>query len=204
MDIQMPNKNGLEATEAIRKMDNPKKNKTPIIALTANALKGEEVKYKAVGMNGFLTKPFTESQLYDIISQALEKANQKENKEEKKEAEVISSEKFYDLSLIYEMGSNDPEFVKSIVEVYIKTIPGNLEDLNNYFSNKDFTSLGQLAHKLKSTVNTFKINAILKDIINVEAACKDHESLDKVEFWKNKIVFVLQQTWAQLKNDFNL
>lgn len=67
MDIQMPEKSGIDAAREIRAMTDPVKNKIPIIALTANALKGEEQKYFAVGMNDYLTKPFTEKELYAVI-----------------------------------------------------------------------------------------------------------------------------------------
>ena len=67
MDIQMPEKSGIDAAREIRAMTDPVKNSVPIIALTANALKGEEQKYFAVGMNDYLTKPFTEKELYTVI-----------------------------------------------------------------------------------------------------------------------------------------
>ena len=67
MDIQMPEKNGIEATQEIRNLPDEKKKNIPIIALTANALKGEEKKYLAAGMNDYLTKPFKEKELLEVI-----------------------------------------------------------------------------------------------------------------------------------------
>lgn len=68
MDIQMPEKSGIEAAEEIRALPDPVKNQVPIIALTANALKGEEIRYFAAGMNDYLTKPFNEHELYTVIT----------------------------------------------------------------------------------------------------------------------------------------
>ncbi|MEX2478990.1 MAG: ATP-binding protein [Gracilimonas sp.] len=63
MDLQMPKMDGYEATEQIRKLDDPYKRKTPIIALTAAALTEVREKVYAAGMNDFVTKPFNPEEL---------------------------------------------------------------------------------------------------------------------------------------------
>jgi CheY-like chemotaxis protein len=73
MDIQMPEKSGIEAAAEIRHLKDSKKRNVPIIALTANALKGEERNYRAAGMDDFLTKPFKEADLYEVIQKVLRK-----------------------------------------------------------------------------------------------------------------------------------
>jgi PAS domain S-box-containing protein len=70
MDLQMPISNGYNASIIIRqqlKLD------IPIIALTANVIKGEKEKCFEVGMNDYLSKPFDEDQFLEIISKWLEK-----------------------------------------------------------------------------------------------------------------------------------
>jgi len=62
MDIEMLEMNGYEAARAIREMEAPK-NKTPIIAMTANAMKGEIQKCFDAGMNEFISKPFAPDDL---------------------------------------------------------------------------------------------------------------------------------------------
>jgi PAS domain S-box-containing protein len=61
MDIQMPEMDGISATRYIRQLNNAAKAGIPIIALTANALKGDSDTYKNAGMNDYLSKPFTEA-----------------------------------------------------------------------------------------------------------------------------------------------
>lgn len=63
MDLQMPNVDGYEAAEQIRKMDDPYKRNIPIIALTAAALKEVREQVYAAGMNDFVTKPFNPTDL---------------------------------------------------------------------------------------------------------------------------------------------
>ena len=71
MDVQMPEMDGITATMIIRQMENPKKASIPIVALTANALVGNEQEYFDIGMNACLTKPFTEEKLFLIINKVL-------------------------------------------------------------------------------------------------------------------------------------
>lgn len=70
MDIQMPEMSGLEATGYIREYEirSGVYRKTPIIALTANALKTDKDKYIAAGMNDYLSKPFKQHELIKILA----------------------------------------------------------------------------------------------------------------------------------------
>ena len=70
MDLQMPEMDGLEATEYIRKNMNLK---IPIIALTADVTMSDLEKCKAIGMNGFLAKPIDEKLLYNKIIELVKK-----------------------------------------------------------------------------------------------------------------------------------
>ncbi len=69
MDIQMPIMGGIEATKAIRKMETESSLPyLPIIALTANALKGDREKYLTAGMDDYLSKPFKPEDIQKILS----------------------------------------------------------------------------------------------------------------------------------------
>jgi CheY-like chemotaxis protein len=68
MDYQMPILNGIEVTEAIRKWEID----TPIIAMTANALKGEREKFIASGMNDYISKPVKIQILKEFLEKYLE------------------------------------------------------------------------------------------------------------------------------------
>ena len=62
MDVQMPEMDGVTATRRIRELDGPV-SQIPIIALTANAMKGDEENYRAAGMNDYVSKPIESDKL---------------------------------------------------------------------------------------------------------------------------------------------
>jgi len=70
MDIAMPEMTGLEATAAIRKLEDPSKSGTTVIAMTASVLKEETDHYIQKGMDGFVPKPFKVEQLLSEIRRA--------------------------------------------------------------------------------------------------------------------------------------
>lgn len=75
MDMQMPIMDGLEATKKIRLYEQENNNApTPIIALTANALKSDQDRCLASGMNAFLSKPFKAPELLQVIDQTTQRS----------------------------------------------------------------------------------------------------------------------------------
>lgn len=71
MDISMPEMNGYDATTAIRELETTTEIHTPIIAVTAHAMTGDEEKCLAAGMDDYMTKPISPAKLKEIIQKWL-------------------------------------------------------------------------------------------------------------------------------------
>ncbi len=71
MDMQMPEMGGIEATNEIRKIEKAKGIRTPIIALTAHAMKGDRERYLNSGMNGYVSKPIRPDELFREIERCV-------------------------------------------------------------------------------------------------------------------------------------
>jgi two-component system cell cycle response regulator DivK len=69
MDIQLPKMSGLEVTRNLREI--PEFNRTPIIAITAYAMKGDEEKALDAGCNAYLSKPIRARDLPNLIARML-------------------------------------------------------------------------------------------------------------------------------------
>jgi CheY-like chemotaxis protein len=68
MDVQMPVMNGFQATAAIRVWDRTRSRHTPIIAMTANAVKEDAQRCFDAGMDGYVSKPINRAQLLEEIA----------------------------------------------------------------------------------------------------------------------------------------
>jgi signal transduction histidine kinase/DNA-binding response OmpR family regulator len=71
MDIQMPGMDGLEATLAIREKERRTGGHIPIVAMTANAMKGDQERCLAAGMDGYVSKPIRTAELFSVIERLL-------------------------------------------------------------------------------------------------------------------------------------
>jgi signal transduction histidine kinase/CheY-like chemotaxis protein/ABC-type phosphate/phosphonate transport system substrate-binding protein len=71
MDVQMPEMDGFEATAAIRKREEATGGHTPIVAMTAHAMKGDRERCLEAGMDGYVTKPIKASTLFAEIDRVL-------------------------------------------------------------------------------------------------------------------------------------
>jgi signal transduction histidine kinase/CheY-like chemotaxis protein len=75
MDVQMPDMDGLEATAEIRKWEAASgAGSTPIVALTAHALKGDKDRCLAAGMNDYVNKPIEASRLLEVLEDVAQRS----------------------------------------------------------------------------------------------------------------------------------
>ena len=71
MDVQMPEMDGFECTAIIREREQQTAARLPIIAMTAHAMKGDEARCLAAGMDGYLSKPIQPDEFFDVIERHL-------------------------------------------------------------------------------------------------------------------------------------
>ncbi|GAC1704357.1 MAG: hypothetical protein NVS9B7_04560 [Flavisolibacter sp.] len=155
MDIQMPEMDGYTATTIIRKEMNLD---IPIIAMTAHALVGEKEKCLQLGMNDYISKPFKETVLYNLIARYSQRIPEKT-------ASIPSIQFEY----LHQLSGNDKEFEKELLLQFLKQTPGELESLEQGIRESDFNQVRRATHSLKSTVGYIGLAASL------------HPYLDKME-----------------------
>jgi PAS domain S-box-containing protein len=210
MDIQMPEMDGMQATQCIRKLPEVRQASIPIIALTANVLKGDSEKYMAVGMNDYLAKPFDESQLFRIIAQNLVNGGHvplapvESNEKPHNMSSPSVTEKLYDLTMVRSVSGGDESFEKRMVQLFLDTMPASLKELQQAVDDQKWDTVGKLAHKMKSTIDSLGINEVKQDIRTIEANGKKSENTDAIPALAQHVVTVMQACLEQLKADYNL
>lgn len=205
MDIQMPEMDGMQATESIRQMKDAVKASTPIVALTANLLTGDGDRYLQKGMNGYMPKPLDEQRLFQLISENLPDATPPVsilNPLKNEVAESIPSEKLYDLTMIHGLSGGDEAFIRQMVELFVDTMPASTQELQATLDQQQWEAMGKLAHKLKSTTGSMGMDTIKDEVKAVEQNCKKNENLDVTPALVQKVILVINQTVAQLRKDF--
>ena len=157
LDIQMPEMGGMEATVAIRAAERGKREPggaachIPIVAITANAMKGDRERCLAAGMDDYIAKPIHQKELFGVI----------ENMPIIKEIDTTIS---FDGSLF----DGDPEFLAEIVNLFLETYPALLSEIENAVLNKDAAALGRAAHTMKGAVANFGARAVVDQAKELE------------------------------------
>jgi CheY-like chemotaxis protein len=67
MDVQMPRMDGMQATAAIRALDDGRRRDVPIVAMTAHAMEGDRERFLGTGMDGYITKPIHVQGLIELL-----------------------------------------------------------------------------------------------------------------------------------------
>jgi PAS domain S-box-containing protein len=208
MDIQMPEMDGMEATKQIRKLPDASKSKIPIVALTANALKGDSEKYLSVGMNDYMSKPFDESRLFLIISKNLNGHHPVELKEpaSRATAPVAAPErvKLYSLAMVEAISGGDTEFVKRMVKLFLDTMPESLSEMDAALKDGRWEALGKLAHKLKSTIDSMGITELKQVVRTIESNGKTGADLELMPEHMTRLRMVMEACMQELQKDFSI
>ncbi|OGX85434.1 hypothetical protein BEN48_14355 [Hymenobacter glacialis] len=156
MDIQMPVMDGYAATALLRQQMGLT---TPIVALTANAVKGEREKCLAAGMNGYLTKPFKEEELLKIVGewtllQPVPEASLTADAEEPgfllapAPPAVPLAPQLYGVEELLQVGQGDPTFVTFMLETFVESCEEAMQGLSQGMLTSDLVLLKTTAHTL--------------------------------------------------------
>jgi signal transduction histidine kinase/NO-binding membrane sensor protein with MHYT domain/DNA-binding response OmpR family regulator len=204
MDCQMPEMDGYEATKAIRKLEQKGiYAKTPIIALTANAMKGDEAVCIAAGMDDYMAKPIRQPMLEELLLKWLNSSESQQSSPHAEGAGVaevlqeepienpIDPEAFENLKIL--MGDG----FAHILEQYIGDSSQYLEALRIAAQTKDYEALVQAAHPLKSSSQQMGARAVSIFAEKIEAAALKREPIDYLSHINNmKEVFEKFKSFA--------
>lgn len=145
LDIQMPRIDGLEAAKLIREI--PHHGSTPIIALTAQTLKGDIQRCLQAGCTDYLHKPTSEGKLLEKVGKyLLPPASAK--KDASADPQMI--EESLKTAQIQSQLAQDNELMK-VVAGYIEDLPRMVTKMIEAVQDQDFETLAGLAHNLKGS-----------------------------------------------------
>ncbi len=196
MDLQMPEMNGLEATNLIRNLEQPKCS-VPIMAMTASALRGEREKCIEMGMDDYISKPFNPYLLNERIkfltsvSLAVD-CNGSSLKHSDDKISVVN------LTYLDEISGGDPAFKNEIIEMFCSMTPGILEQIQEDFKKADWDAVKKAIHKLKSSISMIGISVLIKEMEKMEVSDNREELVITKEFI-DFLISTCNQAFNELK-----
>ncbi len=153
MDCNMPQMDGYQATAAIRKLEataeDALRRRIRIVALTANALLGERQRCLAVGMDDYLTKPFTSAQLRQVVAKTVPAS------EVSPELPPAIELSLHPADLDRLCAELNPQFVREITRAFTGEFPERLIKIKQLAESGDWTEVEREAHSLKGLSATF-------------------------------------------------
>jgi len=201
MDLLMPEMNGFEATEYIRKKMN---SNIPIIALTADVTTVDLAKCKAVGMDDYIAKPVDERILYSKIVKLVKKTLPV-NIPVETEKEEIKKSKCTDLNYLSIRTKADPKLMMQMISLYLEQTPPLINAMKQSWHDKDWTSLHAAVHKM---IPSFSIVGISADFENMARKVQEYSNTqgqtDGIHDMVLQIEGVCLQACTELEEEFNL
>lgn len=180
MDVNMPVMNGLQALNQLKSDESNLNFNTPVIALTAAALLEEKRKMFEAGVVDFITKPFSPTQLQQIILNCLQ-INTFAAENVVSEVKHISASQHdlghqapaFDLQQLKKFGKNNPFFIQEMLEMFLTLVPRYIQEMELFAENQLFDQVKDRAHQLKSIFATLAMNEAQRISSALEHSCNE-------------------------------
>ena len=190
MDLQMPEMNGFEATEYIRKK---LKLTIPIIALTADVTTVDVEKCRVIGMNDYISKPVDERLLYSKLIAFARKpvaiiehiAGQNPNKD---------TIKYVDMSYLTKLTKSDPHLMSQMINAYLEQTPPLISAMKKSLVDKDWKMLQSAVHKM---IPSFAVVGLAPNIQEIAQRIQEYAFSIEISEEIHQLVIELEKVCTQ-------
>lgn len=176
-DLHMPNMDGYTLASAIRAAEKDGEH-MPILALTANALRGEERRAIEVGMDAYLTKPVSLEVLRETLGRFLPAGQSLSSPPPTAAADPFAEalkQPLFDVSVLEELVGDDQEIVREFLEEFRRSANELAETLHNALAAGQAREAGNAAHKLKSAARSVGALELGERCADIERRTREEE-----------------------------
>jgi PAS domain S-box-containing protein len=162
MDCQMPEMDGYEATAQIRQHEGDSKH-TFIVAMTANALKGDRERCLAAGMDEYISKPVQSATLKNVLELVFNRADS-----------ITAGDGCpVDLQRLHDVMGSAPDEVQELVELYLEQMDHKLERLGDAIKNCNANDIELIAHNCAGVSVNCGIVCVVEPLRALELMARD-------------------------------
>jgi len=195
----MPEMNGFEATEYIRKTLNLT---IPIIALTADVTTVDLAKCKAVGMDDYIAKPIDERVLYSKIVGFIKKAKSlKLSKKIASDVSEIEKVKYINLDYLNLRTKSNPKLMIEMIDLYLQQTPPLISTIKQSLIDKDWDLLHAAIHKI---IPSFSIVGIHSDFENMTKKIQELVVIQQQNDEMEEMILQLENVCTQACKELEL
>jgi signal transduction histidine kinase/CheY-like chemotaxis protein/HPt (histidine-containing phosphotransfer) domain-containing protein len=176
MDVQMPEMDGLRATQAIRALERTRGIRTPIIAVTAHAMEGDRDRCLAAGMDGYVSKPLRVGELFQVVAGLLPQRDTPPIAAMPTAAPVVPAE----LEAALEAVGGDVALLETLALLFLEQCPVLVTKIRVAIQAGDGDAAAAAAHALGGSLSVLAVPRALEAARSVEqlATGGDRRALD--------------------------
>jgi len=175
-DCHMPLMDGYQLSRRIRELEKDGE-RAPIVAISADAMKGTAQKCFAAGMDDYVTKPIQLHELQSVLEKWLKAGVRSDVAKAPVEEAVPAPAEALDPKVLGELlGTQDPEVLADFYDDFLRTGSQTAGLIQAAYSGSDIAELGRLAHQLKSSARTVGANGLADSCQRLEEAAKGGDS----------------------------
>jgi len=184
MDVQMPELDGLEATQMIRKNRESSRSSVPILALTAHALSSDRQRCLEAGMNDYLSKPFKAADLLSKVDGLVSAAAHR--RASVTPSAATNSKPIIEWSQALETVDGDRRLLGELIDIFLRERDGMISDLARSIAAVDPAATRRCAHSLKGTLQHLGAWQCAQIASSIETNCSATENENQAKYLKLK------------------
>jgi two-component system, sensor histidine kinase and response regulator len=165
LDLEMPEADGLTVVRRIRERERATGDHVPVVAFTAHAGDEDRERCFQAGMDGFVAKPFSESELAQAIGRVLRRPGQGVATAA---VPIPTADKIFDRQQALKRANDDPALLGELTELFLQETPETLQGLELALSERDFRSVERLSHRLKGALLTLSASPAARAALELE------------------------------------
>ncbi len=170
MDVQMPEIDGIEATQRIREREQTKDSRTPIVAMTAHTMVGDRERCLAAGMDDYISKPLQKSVILAVLARIAEQRTSRSlhgagapaqgsdevarNSESSKIA-IAEDTRIFSREQLMDQFDDDESLMHRMIALFLENTARLMHRMRNAMASRNSSELSELVHSLISSLGAF-------------------------------------------------